>query len=307
MDAWFQKGHKILGIYLPRPVGVTPGDPHRPPSEENEPPSSALAGSPQALRPALVHIKAPLRAKDFEKIRNARASYRVPAPSRASRKFRVSAASPPPLFLPQGLKGQICRFPPRSRALAEAKEAGTEGRQIRDLFVGRVRWAPRSFGTLLFAPHPLLGTSSPSRSLAGRAGPGVAVRAVSPSLTRPPRLCFSAGQEGVLRCFPDLAGRELQRGALTAESQREHSAAGLTSLGAEERLRLAELNAQYRARFGFPFVLAARLSDREAVLRELARRLHRPPALELRTALGEVKKIGRLRLADLLGADPSRL
>lgn len=54
-------------------------------------------------------------------------------------------------------------------------------------------------------------------------------------------------------------------------------------------------------------MLAARLSDREAVLRELARRLHRPPALELRTALGEVKKIGRLRLADLVGADPSRL
>ncbi|XP_036106656.1 putative 2-oxo-4-hydroxy-4-carboxy-5-ureidoimidazoline decarboxylase [Molossus molossus] len=116
-----------------------------------------------------------------------------------------------------------------------------------------------------------------------------------------------AGQEGILRCYPDLAGRELQRGTLSAESQREHSAAGLTSLRAEERLRLAELNAQYRARFGFPFVLAARLSDREAVARELARRLRCPPALELRTALGEVKKIGRLRLADRLGADSARM
>lgn len=148
----------------------------------------------------------------------------------------------------------------------------------------------------------------PPEASAGRGGAGGSLdRAVSPSVTRPPGLCFSAGQEGILRCHPDLAGRELQRGALTAESQREQSAAGLTSLGAEERLRLAELNAQYRARFGFPFVLAARLRDREAVLRELARRLHRPPALELRTALGEVKKIGRLRLADLVGADPSRL
>ncbi|XP_036314363.2 putative 2-oxo-4-hydroxy-4-carboxy-5-ureidoimidazoline decarboxylase [Pipistrellus kuhlii] len=116
-----------------------------------------------------------------------------------------------------------------------------------------------------------------------------------------------SGQEGILRCHPDLAGRELQRGTLTAESQREQSSAGLTSLGAEERLQLAELNARYRARFGFPFVLAARLRDRDAVLRELARRLHRPPAQELRTALGEVKKIGRLRLADLLGGDPARL
>ncbi|XP_037384871.1 putative 2-oxo-4-hydroxy-4-carboxy-5-ureidoimidazoline decarboxylase [Talpa occidentalis] len=116
-----------------------------------------------------------------------------------------------------------------------------------------------------------------------------------------------SGQEGILRCHPDLAGRELQRGTLTAESQREQSGAGLASLGTDERLRLAELNAQYRARFGFPFVLAARLSDRAAVPRELARRLHCPPAQELRTALGEVKKIGRLRLADILGADPAKL
>ncbi|XP_026920409.1 putative 2-oxo-4-hydroxy-4-carboxy-5-ureidoimidazoline decarboxylase isoform X2 [Acinonyx jubatus] len=111
-----------------------------------------------------------------------------------------------------------------------------------------------------------------------------------------------SGQEGILRCHPDLAGRELQQGTLTAESRREQRGAGLMSLDAAERLRLAELNAQYRARFGFPFVLAARLSDRAAVPGELARRLQRPPAEELRTALGEVKKIGRLRLADLLGA-----
>ncbi|XP_028358870.1 putative 2-oxo-4-hydroxy-4-carboxy-5-ureidoimidazoline decarboxylase [Phyllostomus discolor] len=114
-----------------------------------------------------------------------------------------------------------------------------------------------------------------------------------------------SGQEGVLRCYPDLAGHELHQGTLTAESQREHSVAGLMSLGANEGLRLAELNSQYRARFGFPFVLAARLSDRETVFRELERRLHCPSALELRTALGEVKKIGRLRLADLFGVDPA--
>lgn len=117
-------------------------------------------------------------------------------------------------------------------------------------------------------------------------------------------LCFSAGQEGVLRCHPELAGRELQWGRLSAESQREQSAAGLQNLGAAERLRLSELTAQYRARFGFPFVLAVRLSDPAAAPRELARRLRCPPAQELRTALGEVKKICHLRLADLLGEQP---
>ncbi|XP_004631108.1 putative 2-oxo-4-hydroxy-4-carboxy-5-ureidoimidazoline decarboxylase [Octodon degus] len=116
-----------------------------------------------------------------------------------------------------------------------------------------------------------------------------------------------SGQEGILRCHPDLAGREGQQGGLTSESQREQSGAGLTSLGAEERHKLAELNAEYRARFGFPFVLAVRLSDPAAVPRELARRLRCTPAQELRTALGEVKKICHLRLADLLNADPARL
>ncbi|EGV93368.1 2-oxo-4-hydroxy-4-carboxy-5-ureidoimidazoline decarboxylase [Cricetulus griseus] len=116
-----------------------------------------------------------------------------------------------------------------------------------------------------------------------------------------------SGQEGILRCHPDLAGRDLQQGTLTAESQREQSQAGLTSLDADDRLRLQQLNARYRERFGFPFVLAARLSDRDAVPRELARRLHCQPESELRTALGEVKKIGHLRLADLLGADPARV
>lgn len=115
-------------------------------------------------------------------------------------------------------------------------------------------------------------------------------------------LCFSAGQEGILRCHPDLAGRDLQQDTLTAESQREQSQAGLTSLDTDDRLRLQQLNAQYRERFGFPFVLAARLSDRATVPRELARRLQCQPESELRTALGEVKKISHLRLTDLLGA-----
>ncbi|XP_004384198.1 putative 2-oxo-4-hydroxy-4-carboxy-5-ureidoimidazoline decarboxylase [Trichechus manatus latirostris] len=116
-----------------------------------------------------------------------------------------------------------------------------------------------------------------------------------------------SGQEGILRCHPHLAGRELQRGTLAAESQREQSAAGLQNPGTDERRRLAKLNAQCRARFGFPFVLVARLRDPAVVARELERRLRCPPAQELRTALGEVKTIGRLRLADLLGADCARL
>lgn len=113
-------------------------------------------------------------------------------------------------------------------------------------------------------------------------------------------LCFSTGQEGILRCHPDLAGHDVQLGRLSEESRREQSHAGLTSLKSHERLRLLQLNREYRKRFGFPFVLAALLSDRATVFRELARRLHCQPESELRTALDEVKKIIHLRLTDLL-------
>jgi hypothetical protein len=47
--------------------------------------------------PAPFNIKAPLRAKDFEKIGKAQAPYHVPALSGAGRKFRASAAAPSPL------------------------------------------------------------------------------------------------------------------------------------------------------------------------------------------------------------------
>lgn len=212
--------------------------------------------------------------------------------------------------MPQGLKGQTCHFPPRPWVLAPSRmraggrwgaRGGGGGGTPALLLVSLPFWVAQLRSRSTVAPG-----SGQTRLVAlassGALGPVGAV-----TLSRRSRLLLPAGQEGILRCHPDLAGRELQRGTLTAESQREQSGAGLASLGPAERRRLSELNAQYRARFGFPFVLAARLSDRSAVPRELERRLHCPPTEELRTALGEVKKIGRLRLADLLGRDPAKL
>ncbi|XP_036600584.1 putative 2-oxo-4-hydroxy-4-carboxy-5-ureidoimidazoline decarboxylase isoform X1 [Trichosurus vulpecula] len=118
-----------------------------------------------------------------------------------------------------------------------------------------------------------------------------------------------SGKEGILRCHPDLAGRELQQGTLTPESQREQRGAGLSNLGPEERRRLDQLNYEYKARFGFPFVIAARLSDKATMMRELERRLRNQPAQELRAALHEVRKICHLRLEDILRSpgDPAKL
>ncbi|KAJ8246205.1 hypothetical protein GJAV_G00264900 [Gymnothorax javanicus] len=110
----------------------------------------------------------------------------------------------------------------------------------------------------------------------------------------------NSGKEGILRCHPDLAGRDLQRGTLTPESQAEQSQAGLTQLEPGEAEHIAALNARYKQRFGFPFVICARKNDKPAILQQLSQRVSNEPGQELLTAIQEVKKICRLRLQGLV-------
>nr|XP_006628087.1 PREDICTED: putative 2-oxo-4-hydroxy-4-carboxy-5-ureidoimidazoline decarboxylase [Lepisosteus oculatus] len=108
-----------------------------------------------------------------------------------------------------------------------------------------------------------------------------------------------SGQEGILRCHPDLAGRDLFSGSLTPESRGEQTQAGLASLTPAEESRMRRLNAEYKDRFGFPFVICARMNDRESIVQRLSERLGSDPAEELRRAVEEVKKICHLRLRDI--------
>ncbi|KAM9321385.1 putative 2-oxo-4-hydroxy-4-carboxy-5-ureidoimidazoline decarboxylase [Gastrophryne carolinensis] len=110
----------------------------------------------------------------------------------------------------------------------------------------------------------------------------------------------SSGKEGILRCHPDLAGRDLTRGSLTMESQQEQTRAGLTSLSKEERDRLDLMNSQYKSKFGFPFVICAKKSDKGQIMEEISSRLQNDPAQELLKGIEEVKKICHLRIQDIL-------
>jgi 2-oxo-4-hydroxy-4-carboxy-5-ureidoimidazoline decarboxylase len=101
----------------------------------------------------------------------------------------------------------------------------------------------------------------------------------------------------LIRAHPDLAVR-LER--LTAASQREQAGAGLDRLAAAELDEFRRLNAAYRARFGFPFVICARLNAKDAILAAMRRRLEHEPAAEEEAALAEIEKIAALRLADVL-------
>ncbi|XP_029458463.1 putative 2-oxo-4-hydroxy-4-carboxy-5-ureidoimidazoline decarboxylase [Rhinatrema bivittatum] len=107
------------------------------------------------------------------------------------------------------------------------------------------------------------------------------------------------GKEGILRCLPDLAGRELQSGTLSAESQKEQVQAGLTSLSHEEQEKLHQFNSLYKNKLGFPFVIAARMSDKSKILQDLTARIQNPPLQELYNGIEEVKKICHLRLQDI--------
>jgi 2-oxo-4-hydroxy-4-carboxy-5-ureidoimidazoline decarboxylase len=110
----------------------------------------------------------------------------------------------------------------------------------------------------------------------------------------------------LIRGHPELAPPEREAGALTAESKSEQVSAGLDRLDAGEIAEFRRLNAAYRAKFGFPFIICVRRHTKESVLANFARRLGQAPEIEVATALDEIDRIAALRL-DALVAGEGRL
>ena len=107
-------------------------------------------------------------------------------------------------------------------------------------------------------------------------------------------------QLALIRAHPDLAGRLARHQALTAESVREQASAGLDHLTNDELAEFTRHNRAYAAKFGFPFVICARLNAKDAILSAMRRRSANPPDAEFATALAEIEKIAWLRLRDSL-------
>jgi 2-oxo-4-hydroxy-4-carboxy-5-ureidoimidazoline decarboxylase len=107
-------------------------------------------------------------------------------------------------------------------------------------------------------------------------------------------------QLALLRAHPELAGREARAGTMTDSSVSEQSSAGLDRLSRAEVLRIAELNAAYRARHGFPFIVAVRHYTLAGILHEFERRLANDRESEFEAALQQVFTITRLRLSKLV-------
>lgn len=100
----------------------------------------------------------------------------------------------------------------------------------------------------------------------------------------------------LIRAHPDLAGGAAVRGELTAESMTEQSSAGIDQCSREEYEQLWSLNEEYKRKFGFPFVMAVRNSNRQEILAAFASRLRNDHDTEFATAITEIHNIARLRL-----------
>lgn len=106
----------------------------------------------------------------------------------------------------------------------------------------------------------------------------------------------SGQQISVIQAHPDLAGKAALAGELTQDSTSEQAGAGLDQCSPEEFARFEALNASYKEKFGFPFVIAVKGLDRHAILQAFAERLDNDAATERRTAIEQIIRIARLRL-----------
>lgn len=100
----------------------------------------------------------------------------------------------------------------------------------------------------------------------------------------------------LLQAHPDLG----DRARLSTASTVEQAGAGLDTLTPAEFELLHRLNTAYRAKFGFPFLLAVKHSTKHDVLHALQGRMESAPEEEFREALRQVYLIARFRLEDLI-------
>ena len=122
----------------------------------------------------------------------------------------------------------------------------------------------------------------------------------------------AAGREAqlkLIRVHPELAGKAMVSNTLTAESTNEQGKAGLTNCTPQELAHIQKLNADYGARFGFPFVLAVRGPrgaglPKQEIIRTFERRLQHHPDFELQECLRNIHRIVEIRLTDKFGFSP---
>jgi 2-oxo-4-hydroxy-4-carboxy-5-ureidoimidazoline decarboxylase len=103
-----------------------------------------------------------------------------------------------------------------------------------------------------------------------------------------------------LRGHPSLSPRSMRSPGLAPDSMAEQTSAGIADLDSESVQRLETMNAAYEARFGRPFIIAARNASIATILGALERRLDVSPEDELAETLKEIAAITWMRLVGLV-------
>jgi 2-oxo-4-hydroxy-4-carboxy-5-ureidoimidazoline decarboxylase len=109
----------------------------------------------------------------------------------------------------------------------------------------------------------------------------------------------------LLNAHPELAGKEARERAMTQDSTAEQGSAGLDRMSPGDFDRFDRLNAAYREKFGFPFIIAVRGRGKQEIVSAFERRLGNDAATEMAAALDEVAAITRMRMDRLVAAAPS--
>ncbi|TDM05808.1 MAG: OHCU decarboxylase [Ideonella sp. MAG2] len=139
--------------------------------------------------------------------------------------------------------------------------------------------------------------------------PFASLHALKHALVSVVRQASREEQLALIRAHPELAGKAMVAKSLTAESTHEQSTAGLTHCSPEEFAHLQQLNADYNARFGWPFILAVRGPrgvglSRQEIIRTFERRLQGSAAFEFAEVLRNIHRIAEIRLNDKFGHTP---
>lgn len=104
----------------------------------------------------------------------------------------------------------------------------------------------------------------------------------------------------LLRAHPELAGKAAMDRTLTQASEAEQASAGLDRLTPTEFDLFHARNSAYATRFGIPFIICVRLTDKAGIFAAMNARLANDRDTEIATAFSEVFKIARLRLEEML-------
>ncbi len=134
----------------------------------------------------------------------------------------------------------------------------------------------------------------PERAWAAR--PFATVDELHQAMLKAVREADPAEQLALIAAHPELAGREAAAGTLTDASTSEQRGAGLDQCSPAELARLRSLNARYRERFGFPFVIAVKGRSRHQIMDAIEERLHNGRDTEFATCLEQIGQIARFRL-----------